>query len=351
PPPAGWVERATETRAGWRLEGWLLHPARGPFDELEVWWNGSPLGFAERVERPDLAESIYWLPRVGEAGFALLLPAGESAGRLDVLPVRGSRRTGRYSLEFVAASRETHPVPPAELTQRISGLDGDAFRLSGQKVFTDLWDQVTSTLGDTRSLRLLDWGCGCGRLTRYLARTECCELLGCDIDEQAVAWCDAHLPGTFEVTSAYPPLPYDEASLDVVFASSIFTHLQRADQERWLSELQRVIRPGGLLLASVMGTYAAMLGAPTRLRRLAAPGSILAVASAARRYAKFLSAGITDGDLDGRLDAIAPSRYYRSVMQTQAYTTSTWSAYFEVADYLPRGLQGHQDLVVLRRRP
>jgi hypothetical protein len=38
-------------------------------------------------------------------------------------------------------------------------------------------------------------------------------------------------------------------------------------------------------------------------------------------------------------------------MQTQAYTTSTWSAYFEVADYLPRGLQGHQDLVVLRRRP
>jgi SAM-dependent methyltransferase len=334
----------------WRLEGWLLHPAAGVFDELEVWWNGSPLGFAERVERPDLAESIYWLPHVGDAGFAILLPAGESAGRLDVLPVRGSRRVGRYSLEFVAASRETHPMPPTELTQRVSGLEGDAFRLSGQKLFTDLWDQVTPILGDTRSLRLLDWGCGCGRVTRYLARMECRELLGCDIDEQAVAWCDAHLPGMFEVSAPYPPLPYDRASLDVVSASSIFTHLQCADQQRWLAELQRVIRPGGLLLASVMGTYAAMLGAPTRLRRIAAPGSILAVASAARRYARFRAAGITDGELDGRLDGIAPSGYYRSVMQTQTYTTSAWSAYFDIVHYLPRGLQGHQDLVVLQRR-
>jgi hypothetical protein len=37
------------------------------------------------------------------------------------------------------------------------------------------------------------------------------------------------------------------------------------------------------------------------------------------------------------------------VFQSRAHTIEVCSAYFDVVDYVERGLNGHQDLVVLRR--
>jgi len=43
-------------------------------------------------------------------------------------------------------------------------------------------------------------------------------------------------------------------------------------------------------------------------------------------------------------------RYYRTVFQTRDYTLRVWSDWFEIVDYVERGIDGFQDLVTMRKR-
>src|SRR5262249_14848680 len=49
------------------------------------------------------------------------------------------------------------------------------------------------------------------------------------------------------------PLRYRDASFDLVYAFSVFTHLPESLQLAWMGELRRVLRPGGYLLISLHG--------------------------------------------------------------------------------------------------
>jgi SAM-dependent methyltransferase len=71
-----------------------------------------------------------------------------------------------------------------------------------------------------------------------------------------VAWCDEHLPfAAVARNELEPPLPYDDASFDLVYAFSVITHLSEALQREWLREIRRVLKPGGLFLFSTLGEY------------------------------------------------------------------------------------------------
>jgi SAM-dependent methyltransferase len=347
--PAGWLDGAVATESGWILSGWMLLPGSGAFEQVQAYWNGQGIGFASRVERPDLLDQIYWLPGVERAGVSVLVPDRQADGLLELIGLRRGRPRARLATSFVSPERDPVTVPPEELTMRVSDLSADAFRLSGLKAFTDLWEELARRRWiDRAALRVLDWGSGCGRVSRNLARIGVEQLNGCDIDEEAVAWCSANLRGAFQVTGVDPPLPYDDESFDVVIATSVLTHLPREGQSSWLREIGRILAPNGLLLASAMGLDAARLGRPSRLGSQR-PGSLLTRAIAARRIARLHLAGILDDQLDDHLDGIAPPRYYRTTFQTRRYTRRAWTQHFALLDHVTRGLNGHQDLVVLRK--
>ena len=79
---------------------------------------------------------------------------------------------------------------------------------------------------------------------------------GCDIDAPSIEWLQANLspPLHVFVNGVEPPLPGHRRTtfFDVVFASSVFTHISD-EWARWLVELHRVLRPGGVLLATFLG--------------------------------------------------------------------------------------------------
>src|SRR5262249_8265393 len=97
---------------------------------------------------------------------------------------------------------------------------------------------------------VLDWGCGCGRVSRLVARGGA-ELHGADIDGENVAWCAQHITGSFTAISPDPPSPYADDFFGAIYGISVFTHLDRNYEARWLSELHRIARPGALLFLSV----------------------------------------------------------------------------------------------------
>jgi SAM-dependent methyltransferase len=118
--------------------------------------------------------------------------------------------------------------------------------------------------------RVLDFGCGAGRVLRWFtAEAERCEFLACEIDAASVAWLEKNLSPPFEVfrSEPEPPLPLESGSLDLIYATSVFTHLD-SSWSRWLVELHRLLRPHGLLLATFLGDgiwpqgYAGRKGVP-----------------------------------------------------------------------------------------
>ena len=101
--------------------------------------------------------------------------------------------------------------------------------------------------------RVLDFGCGWGRLTRLLARDVAPGLLyGCDPVEQILDVCrEARVPATLVRSDFLPDrLPFEEP-FDLAFAFSVFTHLSEVAHERSLRALHGALRPGAILVVTV----------------------------------------------------------------------------------------------------
>lgn len=118
------------------------------------------------------------------------------------------------------------------------------FDASGRQSAQELNRSVASVGRELREFdRILDFGCGCGRVTRWLRPlADDSELQGCDIDEFAIAWDQEHLTfAKFSHTPTEPPLPYVSGYFDLVLNHSVFTHLDEYYQDMWLEELCRIV--------------------------------------------------------------------------------------------------------------
>jgi SAM-dependent methyltransferase len=97
-------------------------------------------------------------------------------------------------------------------------------------------------LGD----RVLDLGSGTGELTAEIAAVAG-HPVGAEVAEAPLARARARHPELeFRLVPLDGPLPFDDGVFDVVWASEVIEHV--ADTARWLSEVRRVLVPGGRLL-------------------------------------------------------------------------------------------------------
>jgi ubiquinone/menaquinone biosynthesis C-methylase UbiE len=98
----------------------------------------------------------------------------------------------------------------------------------------------------TVSDRVLDLGFGTGDLTADLA-TVAPQITGAEVAEAALARARRRHPRLdLRLVAIDGPLPFDDGAFDVVWSSEVIEHV--ADTARWLSEVRRVLAPGGRLL-------------------------------------------------------------------------------------------------------
>lgn len=102
---------------------------------------------------------------------------------------------------------------------------------------------------------ILDFGCGCGRVARHWKGLEGSPLLtGTDINPSLVKWAHRNLKfGRFLTNSLSSALPFKDREFDLIYAVSVFTHLSENLQKHWITELTRILQPGGVLLITVKG--------------------------------------------------------------------------------------------------
>jgi ubiquinone/menaquinone biosynthesis C-methylase UbiE len=100
----------------------------------------------------------------------------------------------------------------------------------------------------TRGRRVLDYGCGSGWGSARIAESAA-HVHAVDVSAEAVEYAAEKFssPGIdFSVVEARPELPFDDGSFDSVLSFQVFEHVE--DTDRYLSEVRRVLAPGGHLV-------------------------------------------------------------------------------------------------------
>ena len=98
--------------------------------------------------------------------------------------------------------------------------------------------------------RVLDLGCRYGALTRAYAAGN--EVVGVDVDQDALEQAAA-LGIETHWADVEEPLPFEDATFDVVVAGELLEHLR--DPGAVLAEARRILRPHGTLVGSVPNFY------------------------------------------------------------------------------------------------
>src|SRR5262249_36022192 len=135
----------------------------------------------------------------------------------------GSERIPTSGLDYV----DTIALPPEALRHRVHGAaDAESFLEIGRQCAQDIVAALECVGRAPESFEaVLDFGCGCGRVLRWLMpRFGSARLFGSDIDRQALAWCASNLPGgSFTLNAGLPPTGFATQSFDLIYAISVFS--------------------------------------------------------------------------------------------------------------------------------
>ncbi len=130
--------------------------------------------------------------------------------------------------------------------------------MSPSRFDDELWELVPEDLGPpSKALRefvgslghaerVLDLGCGDGRLTAELDATE---LTAADVSSTALERARRRLPAARAVElEPDAPLPFEDGSFELVLCAETIEHVR--DVQLLLSEIRRVLVPGGAFAAT-----------------------------------------------------------------------------------------------------
>jgi SAM-dependent methyltransferase len=176
--------------------------------------------------------------------------------------------------------------------------------------------------------KVLDFGCGCGRLMRHWQYVRDVEFWGVDYNRKMVEWCTANLKfAKFKVNRLDPPLPCNQEQFDFIYSRSVFTLMTEALQNAWIQELYRVIKPAGVLFFTVRGDSYSDLMRPDELEN----------------YHKGCLV-VQDGEYAGRRECAA--------FHPTSYVQAQWPRYgFDILDFVQAegGRYAHQDAYLARK--
>jgi SAM-dependent methyltransferase len=145
-------------------------------------------------------------------------------------------------------------LPDPSLQWRWNGATGLMLLNQGKAFYRKARDGFVRHQG--RSLhdtRVLDFGCGWGRLTRFFARdVEPGRLYGCDPVEEILDVCrTSRIPARLAPSEPIPErLPF-EPGFGLVFAFSVFTHLSEDAHWACLQAIHGGLAPGGMLVVTI----------------------------------------------------------------------------------------------------
>ncbi len=253
-----------------RLQGWVAAFEPATLDGFKVSIAGREITQFElelSLPSPDINQVYPYIEGSDRARFCLKLTWDSELKNLeDSLVILTPLFQGRSGRILVNAIQPSLPLPNPE---HLKWAGGGGERGGFQKVSFGFLGHFIQKGGLLPTDRVLDVGCGLGRmaygLTYYLKPPGGYE--GFDIIAKHLQWPQQVITPRFPhfnfrlvniYNKRYNPsgnlngadfiFPYQDASFNFVFLTSIFTHLQGKEVRHYLDEISRVLRPGGRCL-------------------------------------------------------------------------------------------------------
>lgn len=101
--------------------------------------------------------------------------------------------------------------------------------------------------------KVLDYGCGWGRLMRMLLwYVEPAQIYGADPWDRSLAVCrEYNCPGQLALCASVPTEPPFPERFDLIYAFSVFTHLSERTADAVLQVLRQALQPDGMLVITI----------------------------------------------------------------------------------------------------
>ena len=246
-------------------------------------------------------------------------------------------------------------LPSHELQETFTGSSGDRTLKEGwhaYRLFRDTFAGHSDTGLDSTS-RVLDFGCGWGRTIRFFVKDlPASGLFGVDVNPVVLNFCKESNPwAQFSLNDVLPPTDLPDASFDLIYGYSVFSHLSEEAHRKWAEEFARLLKPGGLLMVTTwprsfiehcewLRTAEAAARLPDSHRISGGAFQDTSAALAAYDRGEFCFSYREPSDPEHFGEAAIP----------EAYIRRSWAEHFELAEYVDDRRRCPQNLIVCRRR-
>lgn len=147
------------------------------------------------------------------------------------------------------------PALPAPKIQTITNGSHGLVNMQNAGILFEQFSRAIKTHNTLKTApRILDFGCGWGRLVRFLPQlTDLDKIIGADVDKRLIRSCRRLLsPARFQLITSGKPLPFEAGRFDIVLSNSVFTHLSKESHLFHMREIARILKPGGLFLGTTL---------------------------------------------------------------------------------------------------
>ncbi|MET3580130.1 SAM-dependent methyltransferase [Mesorhizobium robiniae] len=239
-------------------------------------------------------------------------------------------------------------TPSAEEMQRVGAPNWEVFKRQAEVIEPVISSHLKSEFGFwpwTKPKTILDFGCGVGRVALKMHAEKKWPTHCCDVNRIGAAYLQRQIPEISVLHTKYdPPLPYEDRTFDAIYSVSVWTHMPEEAQDRWLKEMARILKPGGIALITTSG-YKAM-----QARRKRGDPGWTEITDEQLKERGFIYIEYERFGHKKSTDYPGITSSYGLTAHDDDYIRRHWSQFFEIRDIKRGVISNVQDLVICKKR-
>jgi SAM-dependent methyltransferase len=156
----------------------------------------------------------------------------------------------------------------------------------------------------------------------------------------------------FDLIDPFPPTQIPDNAFDVIYAYSVFSHLSEAAHLAWLAEFRRILKPGGLVIATTRPREFILTCAATRAageNREWAQGTLQAFMDTEAALATFDRGEFLYEPTGG--GSVLDSSFFGETCIPLKYVVDNWTRLFDFVSFVDDRRMCHQNVIVVRKSP
>jgi 2-polyprenyl-3-methyl-5-hydroxy-6-metoxy-1,4-benzoquinol methylase len=243
-------------------------------------------------------------------------------------------------------------MPDKRIQQNFTGRSGkDAFSeaFSAYILFKQITEKHAKKISDQNAV--LDFGCGWGRIIRFFLKDlEPSQIYGADCYKEMIDICNnSNLNCNFDTIDPMPPIKYQDNMFDVIYLYSVFSHLSEEAHLVWLKEFHRILKPGGIFLATTRPVefieHCKNLAKMKKINEWEL-GSTIAFSEPEQAYRDYNEGKFVHSSTGG--GGVLDKSFFGESCISESYVRNNWNKFFSELEYIPfkKHTQFDQNMIV-----